>query len=140
MGSKQGSHCCLSVWRISRKSEGLCCGQGRCERVSCHQGPGAGTWVGLKWVLPWRGPSDPILPWSLWLPAAVGLWVPRHITEVLGFCTTDVVPHCLGPTKRGRTSKEHMPQQRPFPAASCPACSEPYVQTAPQALLERSFL
>lgn len=57
--------------------------------------------------------------------------MPRHITEVLGFCSTDVMPRRLGPTKRGRTSKERMPQQRHFPAASCPACSEPYVYPAP---------
>lgn len=34
--------------------------------------------------------------------------------------------------KHGRTSKEHMPQQQPFPAASCLACSEPYVHPAPR--------
>lgn len=68
------------------------------------------------------------------------LWVPQHITEALAFCSTDVVLLRLGPTKHGRTSKEHMPQQWPFPAASCPACSEPYVHPAPQALLEKSFI
>lgn len=137
--SKQVSHCCLFIWRVSRKSEGPCCGQGVMQgaRVSCHQRPGASTWVGVKGALSWRVLLNPSHPSAC---SSTQLRVPQPIMEVLGFCSTDVVPCCLGPKKRGRTSKEHMPLQQPFPAASCPACSEPYAYPAPQALLERSFI
>lgn len=131
-----GSCWCLLVWRISRKLTGAALKtmgtpsvQG--PWVSHHQGLKAGAWdvhcPGGVLLIP--SCSSP----QLWVP-------PRHVTEALGSCSTDVVLLCLGPTEQGRTSKEHMPQQWPFPAASCPACSEPYVLPAPQALVEKLCL
>lgn len=126
--SKQVSHCCLFIWRVSKKSEGPCCGQGVMQgaRVSCHQRPGAGTWVGVKGVLSWRVLLNPSQPSACSSPQ---LRVPRPIMEVLGFCSTDVVPCCLGPKKHGRTSKEHMPLQQPFQQpAVLPAQSHMHTQ------------
>ena len=130
MGSKWGYHCCLLVWRISRKRWGHAVVRWGVQGawVSHQWGLGADTQVGVEWVLAWRGSSDPICRSAC---GSSWLWVPRNLTVVLGFCSTDVLLSSLGPTKRGRTSKDHMPHQRPFPAASCPACSQPYAHPAP---------
>lgn len=117
--SKQGSCWYLLFWRISRKIRGVVLWtvgtpsvQG--PWVSHYQGLEAGAWAGVEHALPWRASC----PGACSSPQ---LWVPQYITEALGFCSTDVGLLRLGPTKHGRTSKEHMPQQWPFPASSCPA-------------------
>lgn len=142
MESKQGSCLCQLDWRISRKITGAALWTAGTPSlqgpwVSHHQGLEGGAWAGAEHALPWRGTADPILPWSVQLPTAV-VAIARH--RGAGLLQHRCGVASLGPTKHGRTSKEHMPQQWPFPAASCPACSEPYVHPAPEALLEQSCI